>query len=280
LALLPEKKNLDLFTAFIQDEISLAKRLSLTVGTKVLHNAYTGIELQPSVRMAVAINNTNSLWAAVSRAVRTPSRLDADYYAPRAPQPATVPSIKGGPNFVSEKVIAYELGYRIQPDTKSSISLATFYNTYDDIYSIELLPGTFTFQTQNGAKAKSWGAELSAAYQLTGKWTLRGGYTYFDMDLKAKPGVNYDPSYLANDVRNQVFFQSMTDLPFNLHIDVIARYLDYLPATLATIKVPSYFTFDTRIAYTMRYRWWVRIFFKKIIQNLIIHLYPAVYMQN
>lgn len=65
---------------------------------------------------------------------------------------------------------------------------------------------------------------------------------------KAKPGHNFDPSYLANDVKNQALLQSMLDINHTFHVDIIARYLDYLPKTLVTVQIPGYFTFDTRVA--------------------------------
>ena len=76
--ILPPKKNLDLATAFLQDHISVSEKIRLTVGTKVLHNVYTGVEWQPGVRLSYLVNSKSSLWAAVSRAVRTPSRFYRD----------------------------------------------------------------------------------------------------------------------------------------------------------------------------------------------------------
>jgi iron complex outermembrane receptor protein len=251
-AILPQKKNMDLVNAFMQDEITVTDRLTLTAGTKVLHNVYTGIEVQPSVRMAMRLMTNNTLWAAISRAVRTPSRIDRDYFSPVTPQPPEIASVTGGPGFISEKAFAYELGYRLQPNSNSSFSVATFYNVYKDVYSLETLPGTRTLQTFNGSEGTSWGTELSGTYQILDKWRIRGGYTYLDVKLQAKPGHTFDPSYLANDVRNQFMLQSMADLPLNLHLDVIARYLDYLPKTQTTASVPSYFAFDTRIAFTFK----------------------------
>jgi iron complex outermembrane receptor protein len=250
--ILPERKTLDLFTAFVQDEIVITNHLKATIGTKLSHNVYSGFELQPSGRVALSITDKSTLWAAVSRAVRSPSRYDVDFYLPTTLQPPNVPSVAGGPNFVSEKLWAYEVGYRLQPNAKSTFSLATFYNLYDDVYSVENLPGTLTYQIQNGCTGRSWGAELSGTYQLTSAWRLRGGYTYIDKKLTVKPGHNFNPSYLGNDAKNQAMLQSMTDVTKNFHIDVIARYLDYLPKSLATAMVPGYFTYDTRLAYNLK----------------------------
>jgi iron complex outermembrane receptor protein len=249
--ILPERKALDLFTAFVQDEIAITNHLKATIGTKLSHNVYSGFELQPSGRVALSITVKSTLWAAVSRAVRSPSRYDVDFYLPTTLQPPNVPSVAGGPNFVSEKLWAYEVGYRLQPNAKSTFSLATFYNVYDDVYSVENLPGTLTYQIQNGCTGRSWGAELSGTYQLTSAWRLRGGYTYIDKKLTVKPGHNFNPSYLGNDAKNQAMLQSMTDVTKKFHIDVIARYLDYLPKSLATAMVPGYFTYDTRLAYNL-----------------------------
>ncbi|GAA4745656.1 TonB-dependent receptor plug domain-containing protein [Flavisolibacter ginsenosidimutans] len=249
--IVPRFKRLDLFTAFVQDEFQLTNNLRLAAGTKFLHNEYTGWEWQPSVRMAW-VKSRSTLWAAASRAVRTPSRFDVDYYLPMTLQPPNVPSVAGGPNFVSEKLYAYELGYRIQPNLLSSFSVATFYNEYRDVYSVEAKPGTLTYQIQNGSSAKSWGAELSGNYQVHKNWRLRGGYTFFAKEIGPKPGHNFNPEYLGNDVRNQALLQSILNLPKHFQFDVTARYLDGLAKTFATADVPAYWTFDARLAYAYK----------------------------
>jgi iron complex outermembrane receptor protein len=251
--ILPPKKNLDLFNAFVQDEFALSDKWKLTAGTKLLHNVYTGFELQPSVRASYAVKNNQTLWAAISRAVRTPSRFDADYYLPTYPVPPTSISIAGGPNFVSEKLIAWEAGYRIQPSAVSTFSLSAFYNGYDDIYSVEALPGTLTYQIMNGSEAKSWGIELDGAFQFTKNWRVRGGYTYFDKNLQAKDGHTFNPDYLANDVKHRAIVQSIVNLPWDIQFDVAARYMDKIDSTIATDDVPAYFTFDVRVAWETKH---------------------------
>ncbi|WP_247235693.1 TonB-dependent siderophore receptor [Telluribacter sp. SYSU D00476] len=250
IGIIPRFRKLPLYTAFLQDEIQVGERIRLIVGTKFLHNVYSGFEIQPSVRMAWTREGT-TVWSAVSRAVRTPTRLDVDYFLPAYPVPADKPSVAGGPDFVSEKLVAYELGYRLQPTPYSSLSLAGFYNVYRDVYSVEALPNTLTYQIQNGSEGESWGVEFAGNYQVLPQWRLRSGYTYFMKDLRAKPGRNFDPSYLGNDARHQVLLHSILDLYRNWQLDVKGRYLDQLPQTFATIRVPAYFTMDARLAYTL-----------------------------
>ena len=247
--ILPPKKNLDLATAFLQDHISVSEKIRLTVGTKVLHNVYTGVEWQPGVRLSYLVNSKSSLWAAVSRAVRTPSRFDRDYFIPGFRVPDTVPSISGGPNFISEKVLAYEVGYRLQPSPLSTLSLSLFYNSYTDIYSVEQVPGTATYQIMNNTDGRSYGFEAAAAWQATPLWKLRGGYSYIHGDLHARPGHNFDPAYLATDAKHRLKIHSMLNLPHNFQFDITARFLSGLDSSAATKDVPAYFTFDSRLAW-------------------------------
>ena len=89
----------------------LRPELSLTVGTKLEHNDYTGFEVEPNVRLSGFWTPNQALWSAVSRAVRTPSRIDSDLSEAAPPHFVL---LKGGSDFESETVIAYELGYRAQ----------------------------------------------------------------------------------------------------------------------------------------------------------------------
>lgn len=243
----PNHRDLDLYSAFAQDEITIIPdRLKLTVGTKVEHNYFSEFEIQPSARIAWTPDEKQTVWAAVSRAVRSPSRIDVDYHLPTFPLPPTTPSVAGGPNFDSEKLTAYELGYRVQPTSNLALSVAGFYNRYDDIYSVEALPGTQTFQIQNGIEGQSWGVEFSGTYQPAPWLRVRGGYTFFHKDLWNKPGHSFDTASLGNDPEHQVLVQTMMDLPWDFQLDVVARYVDSLPNP----SIPGYFTADVRLAKT------------------------------
>src|SRR5690606_23239124 len=162
----PNERSMTLFSGFVQDEVALVPdRLRLTVGTKLERNVFSGFEVQPRARLAWTRGAAQTIWGSVSRAVRAPSRIDVDYFIPAEPPPPDRPSVAGGPAFDSEKLVAFELGYRVQPTAGLSLSLATFYNRYDDLYSVEALPGTVTFHIQNGSEGETRGAELSGTFQ-------------------------------------------------------------------------------------------------------------------
>jgi iron complex outermembrane recepter protein len=249
IGLLPPYRTMPMYTAFVQNETQITKGLKLTIGSKIQHNFFTGVEFQPSIRSTLSLGTTGTLWAAISEAVRTPSRMDVDYYLFLPPDPTIVSG--DADNFVSERLKAYEVGYRAQPTSSLSLSVAGFFNDYRDVYSVEFLPDQ-TLKIMNGSEAETWGGEFSTIYQASKGWRLRGGFTYFDKSLRPKTGRNHDPSYLMNDVKHQFLVQSMLDVTDFLQFDVTARYLDYIPASFATARVPEYFTFDARMAYTFK----------------------------
>lgn len=246
---LPNRRDMELFSAFIQDEIALQPdRLKLTAGTKLEHNVFSGLEVQPSLRLVFLPNATQTYWGAISRAVRSPSRVDVDSHLPTFPVPPETPSVQGGPNFDSEKVIAYEAGFRTRISPSMSVAVATFYNDYDDLYSVEALPGTQIFQIQNGGAGKSWGAELSGRWRVAQRWQLRAGYNYFRRHLRNKPGHTFDPALVGNDPRHMVMLHSIWDVGRGVEFDVTARYVSELPNP----AVPGFVAFDVRLAWQIR----------------------------
>lgn len=122
-----------LLAGFAQDELSLADdRLRLTVGVKLEHNAYSGLEVLPSARAAWLATPEQTVWGAVTRAVRRPSRVERHYATSSVLDPDAPAFVRLIPNpgFGSEKLVAYELGYRVQPAPSVYLRLATFYNAW------------------------------------------------------------------------------------------------------------------------------------------------------
>lgn len=241
----PAIRNMDFLSAFIQDQITLVpRRLQLTLGSKILHNVYSGWELQPSGRMAWTPDDRNTIWTAVSRSVRTPTRWDADEVTPLIITP--------GNRFLSEKVRSYELGYRLEPVEKTSFSLATYFNQYDDLRSINQNPNAppgLIFA--NDQRAESMGVEVSGNYFASSSWRLRGGYSFLRTKIwSTKEGVMpYSDAFEAIDPKSQFIFQSILDVTRSVDIDVTARYVHRLEQTGFTPLVPSYFTFDARLTW-------------------------------
>jgi iron complex outermembrane receptor protein len=230
---LPAHKDLSRFNAFAQDEIAfLSRRVKITLGTKLEHEEYSGFNLQPSARIAFTPDTRQTLWGAVSRAVRTPSRIDVEFFAPTPPYAAPTLHYAGGPDFESEGLLAYELGYRVQPLRRLSLSLAGFYNQYDGLRSLEFADvPNLGLEFRNGLDADSRGVELSGDFQAATWWKLRGGYTYMESDIWQKAGHTdlEIPFGKWDDPAHQFSLQSMLDLPAGFEMNVSGYYVSSLP---------------------------------------------------
>lgn len=258
-ALDPEHLDQQRYSAFIQDEIKLHHKLSLTVGTKVEHTGYTGWEVEPSARILWHVAPDHNLWAAISRAVRIPSRLDRDLVTPtNLPAPFPQSILSGSDNFNSEKVVAYEVGYRARLNPKLSTSISLFYNEYTDIRSVSPSPPDifglpFPFMIRNNLEGETHGIEISTSYQALNWWRLQLGYNLLEEHLRVRSGevdVNNALNETA-DPRHQVSIRSSMNLSSNVDFDAYFRWVDALHNNNGAIagRVPSYSELNLRLGW-------------------------------
>jgi iron complex outermembrane receptor protein len=246
----PEDRTLHWFNFFGQDEITLVPdRLHLVLGSKFERTTYTGLEVQPTVRLAWSQSAQNLLWGAVSRAARTPSRLDADL---RIDVPGIF--VLGNPNQKSEELIAYELGYRYLVAENLTFSLAGYYNQYDHVRSVETpaIPGEALI-LGNALQGHTYGGELETVIQVTPWWQVHAGYSHVQLHLERKPGsraINEGTSE-ANDPKNRFSLRSYMNFPRGVELDFWLRHVggrpNPVPVTAATL--PGYATFDVRLGW-------------------------------
>jgi len=249
-----------IFNAFIQDEIALTDTLDLILGTKLEHNSYTGIEIQPSARMRWTPNPRHTLWGAVSRAVRTPSRAEEDIQLRAAVFPGPIETILQGQNsFEAEDLLAFELGYRTEPTDNLALDLALFYNRYDDLRSLE--PGTpfpgsdpdvtvLPFLAENGTEADAFGIELALDWSPKPWWQLRTGYTFLLLDVDAPSADPITASSEDDTPTHQGFITNHFNLPRNFELDTTLRFVGELDGVgFTTETIDSYVEFDARIAW-------------------------------
>jgi iron complex outermembrane recepter protein len=240
----------NLFSAFAQDEILLARQWSLIIGSKVEHNDYTGFEVEPNIRMQWK-GSSETVWSAISRVARTPSRIDRDIVEPVPPQ---ITVLKGERRYGSEYVTAYELGYRGQLTSQLTASLATFYNDYRDLRSVSITPGTIIpIFFANNLEGHTYGIELSATWQVLDFWSLHGGYDWLRESLHVRPG-QFDLNAGLNetaDPKHQLSVRSALSLPARVQLDTALRWVDTLITNTGPVvgKVPSYWELDARLGW-------------------------------
>jgi iron complex outermembrane receptor protein len=243
LAFLPADRRLRWSNVFAQDEIALADNLRLTLGTKFQSNYYTGTEPLPSARLAWKPDPQRLVWGAVSRAVRAPSRIDRDFFLNAGPT-----QLNGGPDFVSEVVKVYEVGYRAQPSPAASYSLSLFHNIYDKLRSVEPAPGG-GFVLANKMEGTADGLEAWGNYQAATHWRLSAGAFFLRQQLRPKPDSgDTNVSAAGNDPKRQFMLRSSLDLPGSTELDIRVRYVSRLPGP----SVPAYSALDMRIAWQLQ----------------------------
>jgi iron complex outermembrane recepter protein len=277
----PANRNNQLFSSFVQDEITVAEEFKIAVGSKFEHNDYTGVEVQPSIRALWTPSGRQSLWSAVSRAVRTPSPADTSLRVDAAAFPSSTGtidllSILGNPDFLSEKMLAYELGYRIEPSPKVSLDLASFYNTDDDLQNsaggrpfFEKTPPpahlVIPLQFGNGGGGHTYGLEAAANWNATSYWKWTAGYTA--MQVRLTPGTGGDGKNASYDSpARQWQVRSSLNLPHRLEFDTALYYTGRLPQ----LEVPSYFRLDSRLGWHLSRSVEVSV----TLQNLLDNRHP------
>jgi len=250
-AFLPPHDEQQLYSVFAQDEYRLASQWFLTAGTKVEHNVYSRFEFEPNVRLRYDLTPQQTLWAAVSRAIRAPSRFDTDLAEPNPPPKVVL----GNPNFASEILVAYELGYRAQLTKDFALSIANFYNDYSRLRSEMLTPVTFLpVIFGNGLYGDTYGSEITATYQLASNCTFYAGYDVLKEHLAVEPGQSNIAGIVneTEDPEHQIFLRSAIKLPAGLEFDPAMRWIGALSIKdtgTSTETVSSYAELNARLAW-------------------------------
>ncbi len=284
----PDSRTDQLFSAFIQDDIVLEPDvLRLILGSKFEHNDYTGFEIQPTGRLVWTPRAGHTVWAAASRAVRTPSRgeSDASFRLASIPpgteqNPGSLPvsvEVEGSDDFGAERVIALESGYRLNTGEHFSLDLAGFVNFYDNLRSSTL--GTPTpvldpltphirqpVSLANDMDGKGYGLELAAGWRALDWWQLLAAYTYLHLDLQADNAAGEEEAsfFAGSTPKHQVSLRSQMDLPKDVELDLWLRYVDRL-RWASTPEVGDYLTLDMRLGW----RPWDSLELSLVGQNLL-----------
>lgn len=246
----PGKRTTNLFSGFAQDEIDFAEDWTLLIGCKLQHNDYSGFEYQPTIRLLTELTETQVLWGAVSRAVRTPARAESDFQIriPTDSYPLQL-LVDGNPELESEDLLSWELGYRAQPTETFSWDITGYYNLYSDLIAADVsgtiyqspptsaptLPAYF----YNSGNGRSLGFEIYGKWQTTENWNLATGYTFLDFHSQ-NVGVG-DATFSYS--RNLMFVQSFWNFSENVQLDSTLRYVD----NNVTEKAPAYIEMDIRL---------------------------------
>jgi iron complex outermembrane receptor protein len=250
-------------SGFVQDEISLLEdRVRLTLGSKFEWNSYSGFEVQPSARALWNPAEKHTLWTAVSRAVRTPSRFETDArlnIAAFTSGPNTfLTSIFSKDDFQTEELLAYELGYRFKPISNVSLDVAAFYHDYDNLATVESIGSIFettpspahtvlASQFDNQMEGEIFGVEVAAQWQVKDWWRIHSAFTWMEVELFLKSGSTdtVTESDEGNSPEIDFSIRSQMDLPYNLEFDAALYFVD----ELESLNIDSISRLDVRLGW-------------------------------
>lgn len=237
--LTPDSERLWIFNGFVQDTFAIAPRLDLIAGVKLEHSSFAGLEVLPNVRLAWRPGDRSLLWSSVSRAVRAPTRIDRDLNF--------LPILATADDFKSEKLWAFEAGYRGQPTLRTQLSVNLFFNRYDDLRTTELTAGALPIRLANGLRGHSWGIEAWATHQLEPWWRLRLGLATLRKKFDEKDGHAdlAQGESLGNDPEYRLTARSQIDLARNVELDIGVRAVNDLDRP----SVDSYVEADARLGW-------------------------------
>jgi len=240
----PIGRTLHFYNVFAQDTVALTPDLKLTLGLKLEHDPYSGEQHLPSARVSWKLSPDDLIWAAASRAVRQPSRLDRDFV-----QFTGGTLVLTGRDFQPEKLTAYEVGYRAQPSDRSSVSISAYYNVYDDLRSFEFTAGRLPLVFANEMEGETYGVEAWGAYQVADWWRLSAGANWMHKDLRFKPGSGRvgGVQIAGDDPAHQLSLRSEMQLGPKLQLDLDLRHVDDLPAPAS----PAYAELGARLRWAV-----------------------------
>lgn len=220
----PPERTLTLANLYLQDQIALRPNLTLTLGVKYEDNSFSGDQLLPSGRLAWVSGQGDLVWGAVSRASRTPNRIERDL---------TMPGFLVGADFQSENLTAYELGYRSHSAGGFAYSLSAFYNVYDDLRTVSLDPSTILpLRLTNHGAGRTYGIEAWGSYDVTPSWRISAGLSTLEKDFDT-PEPTLDISGLVStgdDPAWQASLRSQSRLTDSIDLDLTLRAVDDLAA--------------------------------------------------
>jgi iron complex outermembrane receptor protein len=244
LLFVPGSRRLTLSNVFAQDTIALTPALSLIIGAKLEDDPYSGWSFLPDARLSFSLSDRQQLWAAASKAVRSPTPFDDDVVEKLGSRVF----LTGNSQFQAEKLDAWQLGYRSEPAANVSLSANLFYNQYHDLRSVEFSPGgALPLLWGNLMAGNTYGAEVWASLQLTGWWRLSPGFGTLHKRLRFEAGSSglLGLAQAGDDPGGHATLSSSMDLPRNLSFDASLRYVSSLPDP----ALPAYYQMNARLSW-------------------------------
>jgi iron complex outermembrane receptor protein len=241
----PSRHALTLGDLFVQDSVSLSRSLSLALGLKLEDDPFSGWTPLPDARLSWTVTDRNTVWAAASRAIRSPTPFDTEVVE----KLGTTTYLAANTKFRPEELKAYEIGYRSQPSDAVSATVAAFYNVYDDLRTVEPASATgfLPLYWGNFMRGDTYGIDAWGSWQIADWWRISPGMTWVRERLAFKPGASQllGVGQAADDPSSHATLASSMSFPHHLSLDASFRYVGALPGP----ELPHYTDLDARLGW-------------------------------
>jgi len=263
--IIPDKTNGNIWNIFLQNEFKLIPDVfHVTAGAKAEYHYFTDFEFQPSIRFAYYPSDNQTIWGSISRAARTPTRAERTISFIAASTGGGFVRVVGNPEYESEDLNAFELGYRNKAFNNLSIDTSLFFNEYKDLRTLE--PGTTNFPSTGTAAnvvisnlgyGEAYGLEIEAKYTPYKNWLLIANYSLVELDFHLDENSNDTTLDGEEDQtpEQQINLLSRYNFTKNLELDLNLSFVDELPD----------YDIDEQIRFDMRLGW-------KPIENMSLSL--------
>ncbi len=263
----PSNSKTYIFNIFLQDEIYIRSNLGLILGSKFEYHEDTGLEIQPTARVFWQPHTNTTLWAALSRAVRIPSKGELDtilyIWLPTEEGNSYLPTlirIEGNKKLKPEKLVALEGGIRTNFKKQVYIDLSVFLNLYSDLIAVKVpqtepllipdpIPHFYTStKDTNLMDGESYGLELALNADITENIRFKASYTYLKLFLH----TNNPTLWLGEELEKQwprhiLSFRTFYRIKDSFYFNTRLRYV----SSLSSYHVPSYWATDISILWKL-----------------------------
>lgn len=253
------KSSQDQWSIYAQDEINFFDdRFRIIGGAKLEDFTFTGLAFQPTLRALWHMTSTQTLWTAVSRAVRTPSRIELFSHV-SVLVPDTLPvlfELRGNERLEEEKLNAYELGWRWRPNPRLSLDASLYHNEYQNLINVVGFAPVFVpgpparvdklFMYTNSVDTTVYGVETALEWAATDwlRWQVNGNWHR----MTDPPPAAELLLQIAADPDDSFGTRLRFDLPGQAELDLSWRYVDQLN----NYGIPSYASVDVRAGWHVR----------------------------
>jgi iron complex outermembrane receptor protein len=244
----------NVMSAFAQDEIQVAPRFRVTIGSKIQYDPEWRVQLQPTLRLLFKANERQTLWAAATSAIRPPSEIERSVRLNVGAFPDGTPNgglivLTGNSDLVPERVEAYEVGYRWQATPNVGFDATAFHNVmrrligtsasapFRDSTGRTIIPIDFA----NSGRRRANGAEFVVTGSVAANWNVALGYSFFQSAPKQSD---------TSSPGHQLQLRSYLQLSRELELDSSAYYVGRLGS-----DVQPYLRLDTQLSWRPARRW-------------------------